>query len=66
MQAVLGESRALIRVMEPKVVNPELSLGRLQDVANLRVFSNFGPQVLELKERFAELALLTEITESES
>lgn len=46
---------ALIPVMRPKVVNPELSFGRLQDVANSRVFSNYGPQVRELERRVAEL-----------
>jgi dTDP-4-amino-4,6-dideoxygalactose transaminase len=46
---------ASIPVMKPKVVDPEMSLGRLRDVANSRVFSNFGPQVQELEQRFADL-----------
>jgi dTDP-4-amino-4,6-dideoxygalactose transaminase len=45
---------AFIPVMKPKVVNPEMSLRRLRDVANSGVFSNFGPQVQELEQRFAE------------
>ena len=52
---VLEKKPATIPVMKPKVVDPESSLHRLRDVAQSGVFSNLGPQVQELEQRFADL-----------
>lgn len=49
------EKAPSIPVMKPKVVDPRMSLERLQNVAKVGVFSNFGPQVQELEQRFADL-----------
>jgi dTDP-4-amino-4,6-dideoxygalactose transaminase len=46
---------AWIPVMQPKVIDPGMSLERLRAVAKSGVFSNFGPQVRELEQRFAEI-----------
>ena len=52
---LLGKMPPTIPVMKPKVVYPKSSLHRLRDVAQSGVFSNFGPQVQELEQRFADL-----------
>jgi dTDP-4-amino-4,6-dideoxygalactose transaminase len=44
-----------IPIMQPKVIDPGMSLERLRTVAKSGVFSNFGPQVRELEQRFAEI-----------
>ena len=41
--------------MQPKVIDPGMSLERLRAVAKSGLFSNFGPQVRELEQRFAEI-----------
>jgi dTDP-4-amino-4,6-dideoxygalactose transaminase len=47
-----GDSIPVMRVRGPRL---DYALPRLRDVDNTRVFSNFGPQETELRERFAEL-----------
>ncbi len=53
--ALLEKTPATIPLMRPKVADPESSLHRLRAVAQSGVFSNFGHQIQELEERFANL-----------
>lgn len=52
---MLGKTPLSIPVMKPKVADPGLSLDRLRKVAQSGIYSNFGPQVRELEQRFAAL-----------
>ena len=52
---VVGVKLMQIPVMRPRVTLPQKALDRLESVALSGVFSNFGPQVLELESRLASL-----------
>lgn len=44
-----------IPIMRPRAVRPELLLPRIQSISSSGIFSNHGPQVVELERRAADL-----------
>ena len=52
---MFDQSRDSIPVMRVRGPSLELAMSRLTTVDQTRVFSNFGPQETQLRERFASL-----------